>query len=54
MVILKNNKQAYQYVFKRLERIDFEFYKWLEHPLIPMVNGIVSAFRYIENQGGEE
>lgn len=43
--ILKNNKMAYQYVFKRLANIDFKFYKWLQHPLINEIEGIVCAFR---------
>lgn len=50
--ILKNNKKAYECVFRRLSRIDFKFYKWLSHPLIDEINGIVMAFRNL--QGAEE
>lgn len=49
--VLKNNKKAYQYVFGRLAKIDFKFYKWLKHPLIDQINGIVSAFRIATEKG---
>lgn len=56
IAVLKNNKKAYQYVFGRLAKIDFKFYKWLKHPLIDDVNAIVCAFRYasIAEKGGAE
>lgn len=48
--ILENNKKAYQCVFERLANIDFKFYKWLQHPLINEVEGIVCAFRIAEKE----
>ena len=49
--VLKNNKEAYQCVFGRLAKIDFQFYKWLKHPLIDRINGIVCAFRIATERG---
>lgn len=55
--VLSKNKKAYQYVFERLAKIDFKFYKWLKHPLIDYVNAAVGAFRYAEalkEKGGKK
>lgn len=46
--VLKNNKEAYKCVFERLAKLDFRFYKWLQHPLINTIEAIVFAFRYAE------
>lgn len=43
--VLRNNKEAYQCVFKRLANIDFEFYKWLQHPVIFEICSITCAFK---------
>ena len=43
--ILKNNKEAYRCVFNRLAGIDFEFYKWLQHPVIFDICSITLAFK---------
>lgn len=48
--ILKNNKEAYQCVFGRLAKIDFKFYKWLQHPLILEIEAITIAFRIAERE----
>lgn len=45
MEVLRKNKEAYQCVFGRLAEIDFEFYKWLQHPLIYEIRPIITAFR---------
>ena len=54
--VLKNNRKACQCVFERLAKIDFEFYKWLKHPLINYVNSVVCAFRNYRptEEGGAE
>ena len=51
MVILRNNKKAYECVFGRLAKLDFKFYKWLKHPLIDEIESIVLAYRIAEREG---
>lgn len=46
--VLKNNKKAYDCVFSRLSKIDFKFYKWLNHPIIREIEEIVLAYRLKE------
>lgn len=52
--ILCKNRKAFNYVFNRLARIDFKFYKWLKHPLIEVINDIVMDFRMFQKCYGKD